>query len=1380
MGFLDRLHRVVTGVGGAVQAPIGLVKDLASAPFVDDDDFDGLMNTLYRRTVNRGGQFFGNILGPTEGIGAAVGALPSAVRAPARSVISPVLEAAEDVYGGVSRGIATAITAGSVADAPGGGGVAGLLSPGTWERAGRLREERGLSPGQAFALMFTDDITDEAEVALAVASDRYEITSGITDAVFRVMADPTVVVGKGATVLRTRYLTQPIRGAADINRAAKGQRLARFNAALEGRSAAEIRNQFFPDHRHGAVISSVLAEAGDEATRARALRAMMGDVGVMDELAGERASLAGQIARLQGDRDALVLHGDDTLFADPDRLSTVAAELEELYPQQERLARVDLASKTLGAVPRYSYTGAVRAALTRSNFYMNSTLAAPLRVTFNMRPQQLVNLHDQTGDVQLTRMLRKSKMDLEAQDAIRGEYMAALNPIERQQILIRAEEAAVRSVAEGAGMTVDEIGDILRQAGEARGRAAAVVRSREYSGSGRSIVRFEDVEGWQEMHLPMWVTQEANIMPVVNLDDVIDATKAIGRFRARHPKTDLPAELVAGFMRVWRPSVLLRGAWPIRVVGDEQLRIIAKVGALTQARGLGRAAKENLGDIAARVPKEQRGLRTIKLGEHEVESAFGAPGDARNIYEQMVSSRASFEKMTGLDESQILDKMRSATGEFRSIGPTEVDYGPAWERAVNLQIGQDAMGRRILSGQSVDEVVDWLRADPAGMAYASRNKVRARNLRRWVQTNMDEVDDLLPTPTLRGLALSKKAKADDLARELPDASQRPSVNGEILAQVQGRSVISQTLNTVVEKGFRWFGSKPSDILSRNRFFDHMYRAETERLVNLLAEQRGRGAKFTQADYDDIAHKSREYALGETKDLLYDLAESSELGEMLRQFVPFYSAFVEVTTRWAGLTIENPAFVARMRQVWLAPERAGIVTDENGNRVHEDGTATNPFGQRVKAGADHYLTVALPEWARDIPGLRTAGQVKFNKESFNMALQGAPGFGPVVQIPVNEIVKGRPELEASLEFVLPFGTTQEMRDLLLPATAKRAFTKAAGEEDRQYRNALIRRYMDLVVDHNLGKRPNKPTYAEAKRDTDAFYNLRIAASYFSPAAPSFTSPYQLYIDAYRQLKELDPETADAVFLEKYGEDYFPLTQSLSRSMDGVPPTLEGRAARKKYRDLVEKYPELGGLIIGAEGAGEYARAVYDGQLATKLKPGAPVNQRESWAFETVAGQPNVRLGWIEYRKAMDLIDAERVQRGLPNLQVKAGADLAGLKRQIIEALGQKFPEWYADFGTMDRNAMARRIEGMREIAADRRMSGRDEIRLLGVYLQGRDAMAAELAARKAAGGAATLTAAANQDLAVLWESITGVIVEQNLSFGALYHRWLSNDKIEATE
>jgi hypothetical protein len=61
----------------------------------------------------------------------------------------------------------------------------------------------------------------------------------------------------------------------------------------------------------------------------------------------------------------------------------------------------------------------------------------------------------------------------------------------------------------------------------------------------------------------------------------------------------------------------------------------------------------------------------------------------------------------------------------------------------------------------------------------------------------------------------------------------------------------------------------------------------------------------------------------------------------------------------------------------------------------------------------------------------------------------------------------------------------------------------------------------------------------------------------------------------------------------------------------------------------------------------------------------------------------------------------------------------------------------------------------------------------VYLQARDAVTAELAQRRSK----TLTAAGNQDLASIWETLRSAIVEKYVAFAPIFYRYLERDPQE---
>lgn len=151
----------------------------------------------------------------------------------------------------------------------------------------------------------------------------------------------------------------------------------------------------------------------------------------------------------------------------------------------------------------------------------------------------------------------------------------------------------------------------------------------------------------------------------------------------------------------------------------------------------------------------------------------------------------------------------------------------------------------------------------------------------------------------------------------------------------------------------------------------------------------------------MARQSREYALTETRKVLFDVASRSNAAETMRFMAPFFSAWQETLTTWAGLSRENPAILARAGILWSSPNRAGLIYDrDTGEKVGPD------------AGIDdkQQFMFQLPEW---MPGPLESRKASIPKGALNLALQGdpwyLPGAGPVVQVPVNKIVSNNPQL-----------------------------------------------------------------------------------------------------------------------------------------------------------------------------------------------------------------------------------------------------------------------------------------------------------------------------------------------------------------------------------
>jgi hypothetical protein len=1654
-------------VVGVARGGFGIVKDLAlvSDSAVGKDSDRDVGSTLARRIPARIGDIFGAALGPHSLPGEVVEAAPELVKGPGRAVVSGLETAYRE---GVAEPLASTVTAGSLLESrtyrerSGAGRWTGLARPGTWRDAYRISQRR--SPGQALSLAFgTEDILDPAEVAAYERSDMHQIVSGAFDAAARLELDPSVLAGRALKAGRTRLLVKPITAMTDVEKVLASRQIAKFNARVEGMDAGRIRHQFFPDLPQGAALSTALAEAPDAAARLEVLRGAWGDLAAMDRLGRELPALANQIRRVADDKRAIeVLHREDSLFDLADEIARLQAELDELLPAEQMARRRAMISNSLPYTPRVSRFREAQAAVNRSEIYQRSPFAAPLRVFYEFRPRNKVDLHAPDGDVQVARMLRRADLPAERQEALRAEYMRALDPDERRTALARIEDEAVRSVADKAGIGVEALEKVLADAARQRGVADTIIRSRTYDGEGRSLIQLRG--HGPPVDMPLLRSQLENFAPIVDMDSLRQAASKVGRWALEHPGVSVPHEILSSFYKLWRPAQYLRAAWPVRIIMFNEMRILSKVGFLAHVDNFATWALNHVEDELAtaatgeRVPYQpghrrpfpgrtyhvppsvrvwrgevlgapavdldkaglwfssseayvRKHLRIAQqagyeIGEihsvdvppdvwdaarqavagrvaghrgllpsewatgkrevaaaRDVAGAFGRPGEGPNIFKDLASSRASMLRSYQEYERGVMHRYtQTATGEHRHYLPADEGAGAAWERAVNRQLGGDAMGRQVLQGRTNEQIKAWLHTDK-GREYRVGLEFR-QDLDAWVDAVREQAEAYLPTPALKERALARKATAGDLAREVPNVDARPVVHGEVLAQTLGRHPAVKMFSQAVEGLHTLLGSMPIDAVTWHPYADTVYRSEVSRLLGLLEKQlkdgypsgfdeaveshravtaardaetairlppvarvnamgrenqlaeyaarlyreqspgqflsmfgttsdmtarriffannrdlalgQGEGAKGILAELDpaglrgyvsqdkpgwefsyrqgkaeligsyntagayqgalrritvprglpftrvenaqlgnlfrelesqgwarsadeagvvmthpswqpgqevlippaiprrrtveitddmirSVEARAREKMVADTRKLLFDVAEETDAGHLLRFAAPFYGPWREELTVWANLAVEEPAHIARLYQALKAPERAGLL-------------------QKNQAG-DDVLVLRIPEWARDIPGARRAlgsqSNITVNPKTVNILMQGLPFGGPIVQIPVYALVKDRPDLASNdmVNFMFPYGLPEDGLEMVLPNTARRAYEAAKGDEDRTYQSLLLRIYFSKVVDYNLRKRGERPTYAEAKEEADALYRVRTVAAYFSPISFGFQSAYQTYIDAYRNLLKTDPENADERFLEAYGPEYFPLTQAVTRSKDGIPPTLEGWRARRKYQSLIEAHPDLGGLIVGAEGAGEFNGNAYRYSLETRVAPGSKDLQREMLSFEEASKGPDVRLGWIEYGRMSDILDAELLERGLSNVNQKAAADIRDVRKARIRQLAEKYPGWWEEFNTRDSLRWERRLKGLEDIAAHRDMfGGRRDIEGIAEYLRIRRVVVGELGSRRGK----RIDAVGNEDVLQVWNAAVGRLVLSNPMFGAAYHRWLEHDPLTPYE
>jgi hypothetical protein len=544
------------------------------------------------------------------------------------------------------------------------------------------------------------------------------------------------------------------------------------------------------------------------------------------------------------------------------------------------------------------------------------------------------------------------------------------------------------------------VDDVLSNAPRLREEATGALSRRQYDAAGRGSVLLRRPDGTiTRLHLPLHVTQQADLLPLVDTKELERAAQAVkgwdwesgvrtrcatstrsarlgvsgtkGRRRSRWP-CDVPAEALELFYSLWRPATLLRVGWPVRILMDEQLRILSKIGAMSHgATARGRCGRQHQaavdamgvpdrrrregrrarppdvrgGDIPSRSPP---GSVRAAVGDYEttlklrsgqtvtLPPAFGTPGDAAQVFKRLNSSSGAFRELAVREEDALLKSFRKHTGSWTSFTPDHGDYPAIWTQTVNRQLKQSAFARQFLAGASVDDA-PVAREDRRGHRLRARDGlaaglVPASRRRRRRSGRPLRADTGAPLEAARGEDHARRSGARCARSDGPSGGARRGARpgARPVRDLEGCAERARRL-------FKWLGQVPTDVLSRNPFFDSMYRMEAERLANLADDgARQAGRLLGEEDLADIASKARRFALNQSQDLLYDLAEKSHLAHMLRFVAPFYMAWQEVLTRWAGIAVDNPAFVARMRQVWDAPEKAGIVSDEHGRVVDEHG------------------------------------------------------------------------------------------------------------------------------------------------------------------------------------------------------------------------------------------------------------------------------------------------------------------------------------------------------------------------------------------------------------------------------------------------------------
>jgi hypothetical protein len=795
--------------------------------------------------------------------------------------------------------------------------------------------------------------------------------------------------------------------------------------------------------------------------------------------------------------------------------------------------------------------------------------------------------------------------------------------------------------------------------------------------------------------------------------------------------------------------------------------------------------------------------QTIGSGSYDVttsdgqkyilDDAFGGPlGD---MFKRIASSGNSFERM--VDSNTDLYKTKLSSKGIGAVKPSDPGYFDQWAQTLRTQFGNSAVVKKIIKGESLEDIARWLRGTPEGRDLRRRLAISSDNSTEYVNKVNGFLDQYLPVSSNLRNKLSD-ITANDLRSTFKDPTVLPIIHGHVLTEnIFNASDIS--IKKGINSLFKLLATMPEDAFARNPVYIHLYRQEAKRRIEIVAGLRGE--IISKADQEAIMSQSHKFALREMKGILFNIERKTNLATAMKYINPFFSAQENAYKTWTKLAMADPSIVNKGYLVWQSPNRAGLVTDEDGNQV--------PVGQ-TKGNDTIWLDV--PKGLRGIPGLESLTIVGIPKGSLDIVFQGGldvlyntgnPNIisdifpvGPYVGVTVGELTKNQPDVRESIKGMFPYGYPKDALSAFLPPWLQRELTRKDQLKDPQF----ARTYQLIwKTEQQNAKRDGKPPVSPAKimDMTKDYWRMRTFANLIMPFAPRFDSPYKFYLDKSKEYKRIYGVDADTKFLNDY-PDYFDFSASLSKNPTGVQNSVQATENIKKYGGLVSELskidPKLIGLVVNNPSGYEFSQSAYNYLYNKKVSPDSPDTFLSSQSPAESQKKNDAEKGWIKYNKMSDAVDEELQKRGLSSVQETGAEDLKYIKEQVISKLavqtdadgkplfdkstGQYVQTaWYDDYLDSDGSKTNKVIVGLGTILNNpdfiKDNGNNTTWKSISTYLNLRNKIATELAKRDVK----SIDAKANKDMRYIYDAVVNKLKsDDKLGFSYVYDRFLSQDLV----
>lgn len=1114
------------------------------------------------------------------------------------------------------------------------------------------------------------------------------------------------------------------------------------------------------------------------------------------------------------------------------------------------LQRLDAAHANMGQVNKYAATRSQQLSWSAANRSFRNTYLdkgkghTPIRLVSGLLSDRLpnhINTFDPSiGGEQLDDALRRADwMTGDKRIELLTEFHSADTEVGRNVAAAKARAAVIHSIAERRGLTPEHAQQIINSTSRTTETLRNALKGRLYSAHDQDPhVAYYDYDPGEiyAVSRPILGTQIEHTVTFPDprlLDKTVSQVMSKAPVRiARQGTEALSEQALRPLNNVFKASILMRPAYGFRVQMDSQLRLLAWMGMLSQAMNMRYAPRAGarflLSDPEGNLPLLSKAERAAKAEEEGVESVGRRNPDyqkrnalkfwngnfaasltpalkKQNLSDDQVNYVVRMmEEMGGETGTGMADMLASAadirlknlraTGEFDVQSKDDAMWPVHYDRVVNHQIANDDAAMFALQGQGEEALVK--EAQTAGSKVRAewlrvREAWKDRTIYDWAHETQSMVDYYLADPEARDWMLENgkigPSKINEIFGGAENRARRMDVHGAQYLGTERQNVFKAGISNLRDGFFRFVGEAPEMLLARHPMFNYAF---NRRLATI---QKNVGRELTEKEFDNARWAAVKGARKDMGKVLFDTSTVSNLSRSLATIHPFFAAWEDSMRKWFNIIYAKPYAAARLDHFWDWPENLGLTTDSQGNSVDENGNHYDKNGNLVPVPQNDDLYVTIP--FKKITGGRI-NDWTFRRASLNASFQGAqwflPGYGPLAQVPANQVIKTSfPEFADSpyAQWLLPFGITNENPiEQVMPAWARSGWTAFQGEDSQQYNNTWNQFMQDEDTKFRLGQRKTAPTDAEISNMARNWWIMKSIAGFAAPVTAAPADDLDFYRQQAQALRSnLGSQWPDSIpqsertnepywefkFKQLYPQ-YYELTLGLSVSNDGISATVAGRRAEQKYRKEIGANPEFGQLYTGADwtyGPGadhQFNNNVYTWQQQA-IGDGQSLPFRGKKSPVEAGRQARTAAGWQEYQTFMATIQQVMDQNGITS--IRKAPRLAALKKAFTDDLAKRNDDWGRDYGQTDSRKSVDFLKKAHDfVNAHPEVQKRADIIAVQQYIQLRQATRQVMDQN----GFKTLNSQQAKNLATWFDGEVNKLKQSSIGFEQDWNRWLQND------